>query len=60
MTPGLMPAGHRYGQGAESVRPYLRDAWRSQPNNPVFTAQDIVSLVWPAGRQQTHNASTRA
>ncbi len=55
-----MPAGQRAGQGAESVRPYLRDAWRSQPNNPVFTAQDVVSLVWPASRRQTRNAGARA
>lgn len=50
-----MPAGHRYGQGAHSVTPYLRDAWRSHPNNPVFTAQDIADLVWPpAGNEASH------
>ena len=52
-----MPAGQRYGQGAHSVTPYLRDAWRSHPNNPVFTAQDIADLVWPAGRSPATPAS---
>ena len=44
----LLPAGQRWGSGAGSVAPYLREAWASRPSNPVFTPEHVASIVWPA------------
>ncbi len=53
--PALMPAGRRWGRGADSVAPYLRDVWSARTQNPVFTPGHFASLVWPASR---HRPST--
>jgi hypothetical protein len=42
----LLPAGHRWGQGAGSVSPYLREVWSARPNNPVFTPEHFATVVW--------------
>jgi len=43
----LLPAGKRWGSGAESVCPYLREAWTQRPRNPVFTPEHVAAIVWP-------------
>jgi len=43
----LMPAGRRWGRGAQSVCPYLREALAQRPRNPVFTPEHVAALVWP-------------
>lgn len=43
----LLPPGRRWGQGAGSVRPYLREALAARPRNPVFTPGHFASVVWP-------------
>lgn len=43
----LLPAGQRWGKGAESVCPYLREAWTQRPRNPVFTPEHVAAIVWP-------------
>ncbi len=57
--PPLLPAGRRWGLGCSSIRPYLRDVWATRTSNPVFTANQLVSLVWPAatGTPGTDGAS---
>lgn len=47
----LMPAGQRWGRGAESVCPYLREAWTQRPRNPVFTPEHVAAIVWPGAPQ---------
>lgn len=44
----LLPAGHRWGTGVESLVPYLRDAWALRTRNPVFTPAQAASIAWPA------------
>jgi hypothetical protein len=51
--PALMPAGRRWGCGADSVAPYLRDVWSGRTQNPVFTPGDFASVVWPAKRTRS-------
>ena len=46
--PAQAPAGQRWGLGAASVAPYLRNAWASPVSNAVFTPGDFASFVWPA------------
>lgn len=48
--PALLPPGRRWGCGADSVAPYLRDVWSARTQNPVFTPGDFASLVWPRRR----------
>ena len=43
----MLPAGQRWGVGAGSVQPYLREAWSQRPRNPVFTPEHVAALVWP-------------
>ncbi|WP_298932010.1 hypothetical protein [uncultured Ramlibacter sp.] len=43
----LQPAGQRWGRGAASVCPYLREAWAARPRNPVFTPEQVAAVVWP-------------
>lgn len=47
----LLPAGQRWGRGAESVCPYLREAWTRRPRNPVFTPEEVAAIVWPEASQ---------
>lgn len=49
----LLPAGRRWGRGAGSVGPYLREAWSQRPRNPVFTPEEVAALVWPDAPQPT-------
>ena len=48
----LLPAGRRWGCGAESVAPYLRDVWAARTQNPVFTPGHFASMVWPVPRRR--------
>jgi hypothetical protein len=47
----LLPAGKRWGNGAGSVCPYLREAWTQRPRNPVFTPEHVAAIVWPDAHQ---------
>lgn len=45
--PSLQPPGRRWGRGACSIAPYLREALAMRPRNPVFTPGHFASVVWP-------------
>lgn len=53
-TPPLLPAGHRWGSGSQSVAPYLRDVWAVRTSNPVFTPRQLAAVVWPAAKANPH------
>lgn len=60
VQPGqLLPAGHRWGTGVDSITPYLRDAWAMQPRNPVFTPRQLAALAWPANTRRSHPATRK-
>ncbi|HZY16878.1 MAG TPA: hypothetical protein VFE82_00270 [Ramlibacter sp.] len=54
----LLPAGQRWGRGAASVTPYLRDALAMRPSNPVFTPRQFAELVWPKPRNRSAMPAT--
>lgn len=47
VLPALLPEGRRWGRGARSVAPYLREALAMRPRNPVFTPGQFAAVVWP-------------